>query len=417
MTPDFISKVAKILRTDDEIILDMEKKMNNLTEKKGMLARIAKRNDVLTKQVLKTIKMDYQSSAEKIYAALIEHLKISDERLFNLLQKPQMTMAGLTTLSNIAKELADIPKGFFLKKDKAREILRRHPPPNIMKALGYKNVQELLDNEPFEQLYSALRFVESSDWMNDILVGEYEALKPKDFEERDVKLIVLDKRWLEIAEKFIKKKYHNVSHLKELGVLFIIPLPIDTPGETLRLFSLVLHYFHEIDFYSKLIRKYAEEEKNFAKKLMSLIRGDVMRTAPPDGQEMNWLIVQRYLAKDDPNDPRLFIPHVSPEAIHWQKAESDIARLGHRFSLLNLELWEDLDIVGDYFNSELYGQKLLVSFNLIDTIMSLVKEKELIKYLYHHQESLWTTIFLEYVGPKQGEDMIIENFDRGYITL
>ncbi len=130
---------------------------------------------------------------------------------------------------------------------------------------------------------------------------------------------------------------------------------------------------------------------------------------------MEWRIVQRYLAKEDENDPRLFEPHVNPEAVHWRKAENDVAKLGARFPQLELDFWKDLDWIGDFFPQD--GGEKLVSMNLIDTVMSLVQEKELIKYLYHHQEALWNKIFVSYMGEENLEKLIVENFDRGVISL
>src|SRR3989338_2491491 len=97
----------------------------------------------------------------------------------------------------------------------------------------------------------------------------YNNLKANDFEEREVKIKVLEPQWLDVADKFLEKKYHNVSHLKEFGIIFIIPLKIDTQGETLRLFTLILHYLNEVPFYSKLFRKFSHDV-DFADKLKSL---------------------------------------------------------------------------------------------------------------------------------------------------
>ena len=74
-----------------------------------------------------------------------------------------------------------------------------------------------------------------------------------------------------------------------------------------------------------------------------------------------------------------------------------------------LAFWQDLGWVGDYFRDET-GNDVLVSFDLVDTVMSLVREKELIKYLYHHQEALWNKIFIEYFGQDQ-----LENFSKDYL--
>ena len=81
------------------------------------------------------------------------------------------------------------------------------------------------------------------------------------------------------------------------------------------------------------------------------------------------MIIQRYLAKDDENDHRLFLPHVNPEALHWDRAETALAKIE------GLDFWKDLDLVGDFFRIETGGE-ILVSFNLVDTIMSLVKRRK-----------------------------------------
>ena len=117
-------------------------------------------------------------------------------------------------------------------------------------------------------MVSALRFTQSKEWMHKFFEESYGSLIPEDFEERDVELIVLDPKWLSVVEKFLEKKYHNVSHLKEYGVIFVIPLPIDTSGETMRMFTLILHYLHEVPFYSALFKKFMAD-KDFVPKLQS----------------------------------------------------------------------------------------------------------------------------------------------------
>ena len=81
-----------------------------------------------------------------------------------------------------------------------------------------------------------------------------------------------------------------------------------------------------------------------------------------------------------------------------------------------LQFWHNLDWAGDYFKDEI-GNDVLVSFNLVDTVISLVKEKELIKYLYHHQEALWIKIFKEYFSETQLEKFAKEYLLQGYFEI
>lgn len=412
-----VEKIARILRTDRDVVQGICDKMCALTGKKDVLEKIAEENDKKIKESLEALGLSGRVASFEVYQALINKIRKDDEAIFELFRSPRcIDYEGCKTLLNFASELADVGEGFFLKREKAEEFLRENPPQNIIRNLGYKDSDELLKNEDVMDIFCALRFSESSQWLNDVFFQQYENLEPEDFEERKIELKVLGNKWLELAKKFLEKKYHNISHLKELGIIFMLPIELRVPGETLRSFSLLLHYFHEVDFYSKLFQKYAKIKDAFAKKLISSLRGDVLEGPLPNEGKISWRIVQRYLAKDDEYDHRLFEPHIDPEAVHWTKVENDIARLSQRFEGLSLDFWQDLDFVGDYFKAP-GGSDILVSFNLIDTVMSLVMEKEMIKYLYHHQEAMWNKIFIEYIGQEEMERLIVENLDKGYISL
>ncbi len=164
-----------------------------------------------------------------------------------------------------------------------------------------------------------------------------------------------------------------------------------------------------------------EIKPNFAKNLISLLRGDVVENRltemPAEVRRQRFLVVQRYLAKDDENDWRLFEPRVNPEALHWQRAEADVAKINQIPNFQNgLDFWKDLGWVGDYFKTET-GVEVLVSFNLIDTVMALVKQRELLKYLYHHQEALWNKIFAGYFSLEELEKRSDENILKGWFEV
>ena len=413
MTPQ--EKLAKILRARKETILETEEKMSAITQKTGVIEKIIEENDKKVGQVLASLNC-YNYQAENVFEAIIRRVKEDDWTLFEFFGKPSGTSEEeLKPIFDTVLKLAKIKPLFVLKKHKAKEILVKNPPKNIIKALNYKDINELLKNEDLIEIFCALRFVESKEWMHKTFNRAYKKLTIEDFEKREVDLRVLSRKWLKVAEKFIEKKYHNVSHLKELGVIFVIPLKIDTPGETLRLFSLLLHYLHEVDFYSKLFEKNSKEKK-FGKKIISLLKGEVPKRIRKKKKTINWLIIQRYLAKDNINDPRLFIPHISPEALHWKKAERDITKFGEKIDGRSLKMWYELDWVGGFFKEKEDGESL-VSFDLVDNVMSLVKKNERAKYLYHHQEALWNKVFEEYMGSENLEKLMIENFDKGYISL
>jgi hypothetical protein len=71
--------------------------------------------------------------------------------------------------------------------------------------------------------------------------------------------------------------------------------------------------------------------------------------------------------------------------------------------------------VGDYYTST-NGSEELISFNVIDLIMSLVSNGKMELY-YHQQEALWNKIFVEYLGRDKMNQLIEENIISGFITL
>lgn len=407
--------LAKILRTKTEVLEALIKEMEAITGKKGVLDKIVEENQKRMDRVAARLRIKTKTS-EAIYSALLYVLKKDDRELFDYFNRPTFIRPeSYQKLIETALELVEQKEGFFLKREKAVAMLEATPPRNILSGLGYRDVAELIEKENLYEVFAALRFIESRNWMNKKFLPQYKQLTPGDFETRKIEVIVLSNKWVDLARDFMHKKYHNLSHLKEMGVVFIIPMDETGAGATLRLFSLLLHYLHEVPFYSKLIERYARED-NFTDRVISLLRGDVLEVEQVAVEGPVWLIVQRYLAKESKQDPRLFIPHVNPEALHWEKAEDTIAKLAKSLPQVDLEIWQGLDWVGEYYPSDKEGE-LLVSFDLIDNIMSLVMEKELVKYLYHHQEALWNKIFKEYVGKQAMEEKLIESFDRGVINL
>lgn len=408
-------KIAKILRTDKDIIRVLGEKMSAIVGHDDIFNKIVDDNESRIESSLRALKVS-SCDANKIYSTLIERIREDDARLAKLIHKGVGSEpSGFQTMLNVAKEVSGVGKGKFLKFEKAKELILKNPPEKILQFLGYKDAKELLEKENIYEIFAGLRFVEEGKWLNDVFFKPYENLIPDDFEEREIKAKVLSEKWVVAAGQFLKKKYHNLSHLKELGFVFIIPVETDIPGATLRDFSLSLHYFHEIEFYSKLFEMYFNAP-DFASKFTAALRGDVLDFRPQEDElGKTWMIVQRYLAKDDEYDWRLFYPHINPEAIHWTKAENDMSRLSRRFEM-DFEFWQGLGPVGNFFKDE-SGVEVLVSFNFLDTAMSLFQEKEMVKYLYHHQEAMWNKIFSSFFSEEKMEKMILENFEKGIIEL
>ncbi len=417
MTP--IETIAKVLRADRRLLARTAGRMEEIVGHNDVFDRIGSQNEEAIERRLLALGVSRSAPAREVYDALISKIEADDRKVSVTLNRPVCdSQTGCQSILQTARAALGSPRGFFLKEEKAKELLARQPPKNILRYLGYDSATAMLAQENLFEVFSALRFLEPAEWLNGVFFKQYARLTPDDFEERDVRVIALSDKWVEATRKFVAKKYHNISHLKELGLVFVIPINLGISGELLRMLSLIFHYLHEIPFYSDLFKKAAERPETFYETVTSLLRGDVLEHRLPESEKAQWLVIQRYLAKDDEYDWRLFFPHINPEALHWTRAANDIVKLGTVVPDFekDLSFWRDLDWVGDYFRDEA-GFDVLVSFNFVDTAMSLVKEKELVKYLYHHQEALWNKIFTEYYDVATLEKMAKEHIINGWFEI
>jgi len=416
-----ISKMAKLLRTSKKVVLDLEKKMEKISGKKGVIEKIVEKNDKKIKGKLKELGFDVLKLpiAEQVYQVLIDKTKQSDDALYKHFHQPDFsTTAGCGTLINATKELTGGLTGFYLKEKKAKELLKANPPRQIMTNLGYGNdIDKMLEKEDCFEIFCGLRFAEDNRWLNDVFFRAYYDLKKEDFEKRKIKVIVLPEKWLGIGQKFLGKKLHHMSHLKELGIVFVIPIKKWYPGETLYLFFMTLHYAYEVDWYSRLFKIYSKKP-NFAQKMISALKVEASGRPLPDSEKNSWRILHKYLAKDDPNDPRLAEPHINSEAWHYTKTARDIKKFADRFPDAGLGFWRSLDVSGDYFSENSSGRDVLISFDLFDNGISLLQRMGFeSKYLYHQQEALWNKLFTEYMGEKVMDKLMMDNLDKGFVVL
>lgn len=417
-TPAY-KKIARLLGAREDIILDLEKKMEKVTGKKKVLDKIVEENEQKVKASLRILNLSGKEKAEEVYQAVLQKVRQEDENLYKFFVSPAFnTTQGCQVLVLRAQEIAKTKEAFVLSKSKAEELLRANPPKNIIKLFGCQTIDELLKKEDLFEVFCGLRFAEDKLWLNNVFFKPYENLTAADFEKRPIDIRILQEIWTEFTGKFITKKLHCISHLKEMGIVFVIPFAGYFPGATLQVFSLILHYLHEVDFYTRLFEQYAKETPNkLGIRILNSLRGDIIKPPTPDKRTVIWQIIQRYLAKDDPNDPRIFLPHVNPETIHWDKAEDDMTEMGKTFKALDLEFFGGMDFVGEFFKGE-NGKEYLLSFDLIDNMVSLTNDVPIsAEYLYHRQEALWNKIFIEYMGKEVLEKLIIENLDRGYVDF
>jgi hypothetical protein len=349
------------------------------------------------------------TTGKELYFALMNLVKTQDEHLVKQIGGTDPNdAASLMPLMKKAWEAVDTPKTcWVLKPATAKAMLKKTPPKAIMKHLGYRSIDSMLKREKLGEIYGALRFAEDPKWLNSFN-EQYKKLKPSDFETRDIEIIEMPlARWGDISAKFIHKKRHNITHLKELGVILMLPVSPDAKLKGITIFTLPLlfHYLNEIRLYSAFF-KLKQMQPKFGEIVANTLIADVPEGAVMAGQTIHWRVIQRYFGKlENEYHPEIFEPHVQPEDLHWRRAEDLLYEVDPE-----LGFWRDLDFVG-----EMHAGRP-VTMNLLDIAASYVNNVPYAdRAIYHFRESLWNEVFVRYMGQKNLEQQVLQQLDNSMI--
>ncbi len=371
--------------------------------------------EILGKVQLKTKELDLDATdttAQELYHALENRVAEDNRRITKELLgfEPNHDVIRdlVPAMVKIVKASKTPKKCWVLKRSAAKKLLKKMPPKAMMKHLGYRSIDSMLKNEPFDEMYVALRFSEGADWLmkyNEL----FKTVKPTDFEERSISIVVLDHdKWADLADAFTKKKLHNVTHTKELGVIVVLPMKRERMrGLPLKTMSLLFHYINEIRLYSAFF-KLKSTHPHFGAEVVDTLNADKSTAAVMAGQNIHWRVIQQYLGKHKgKSHPEAFQPHVQPEDLHWRKAEEALYELDPK-----LEFWQDLDYVARPIRKGVDP----VAFNFMDIAFAYSNEEPFEKrYVYHFRESLWNEIFIRYMGESVLEEQILNQLDNDMI--
>lgn len=406
-----MSLLGDLLLAKDPMLTIALKQLEDVTGRHGVDTALI--GDLFTKahERMRRLKLDpADTKGIELYQSLInlveEHNKLLAKSIGG---SDPNSPAQMVPLILGKLETLEVPRGgWFLKETVARRMLKQQPPPRVMQQLGYEEVDELLKSENIFEVYGALRFAESPQWLNDFIT-QYQKLTFKDFEHRQLQIVHADpKKWGDLADDFIAKKLHNATHLKELGVILMLPIKEKhIPGFTLLEFTFLLHYVYEVHLYSTYF-KFISPKKHFAKLLVDTLIADTPNIKIMDGRKhIHWRVIQRYYGKlKNESHPEIFEPHVQPEDLHWRKAEDILYGI-----VPALEFWQDMDYVGLILDGE------AVTFNLMDLVIGFTKRVPYTdRYLYHFRESLWNEIFERYMGEQALREEILDQLDNESIA-
>lgn len=371
--------------------------------------------EILGKVQLKTRELGLDpndTTPKELYYALEKRVKKDNERiteqLLGLSAKETEIRTLVPPMVKIAKDSKIPKKCWALKRSVAKQLLRKMPPAQMMKHLGYRSVDSLLKNEPFDEMYTALRFSEGPAWLN--AYNElFKTVKPSHFEERAINIVQMNHdKWVDLAAHYAEKKRHNVTHTKELGVIVVLPMKqTHMRGLPLKTLPLLFHYINEIRLYSAFF-KLKSTHPHFGEEIVNTLIADPSSAAVMAGSHIHWRVIQRYFGKlKDEHHPEAFEPHVQPEDLHWRKAEEAMYELDD-----SMNFWRDLDFVARPVST----RSLPVALNLMDVAFAYSNEEPFEnRYVYHFRESLWNEIFIRYMGEGTLEQQVLEQLDNDMV--
>lgn len=380
--------------------------LENASGKQGVDSRLV--GDIAREahEAMKELRLDLDATAEEVYQALLGRIEADNRRIARIVGgNDPNDIREIVPHLVAAANAVDFPRSVFvLKHDKAKEFLRQMPPQQLIDHLGYKDVEELFEKENFGELYTALRFSEGPEWLNkyDEL---FKTVTADDYEERDIEIIVMDhEKYVDLAEHFVKKKLHNVTHTKEMGVIVVVPVrKTHWKGLALKTLPLLLHYMNEIKLYSTFFKFKSKTVRNFGEVVVETLIADPDAGAQMAGHHVHWRVIQRYFGKlKDEAHPEAFEPHVQPEDLHWRRAEELLYQIDPK-----MKFWKDRDWIGYNFDGQ------VVTFNIIDVALSYSNDQPFeTRLIYHFRESLWNEIFVRYLGMPTLRKQVLEQLDN-----
>lgn len=393
--------LADLLGIDDPLFSIGVRQLEQASGQSGTDVRLYSEIIKKSHQKIRELGLDPRdSTAEEVYQALQEMIKKHDEFLARRLgaTDPTDVQDILPRIITFVNKL-DTPKSVWvLKPAAAKRMLKLSPPKKVMRQLGYRSVDSMLRREPISELFVALRFVETQEWLQNF-TRKYKHLTPNDFETRDVEFIRLDPfKWGVTAEAYAKRQRHNVTHMKEMGVIALLPLPLTRlPGVTVAVLPLLLHYLNEVRMYSTYF-KLQQVRSDFGMVLVDTLIYDPRNHTKIAGHDVHWRTIQRHLGNHNSSMPDFFEPHVHAEDLFWRKAEEILYRIEPA-----LHFWNEIDYVA------ISTKDGIVSFCLMDAAVNFVNQLPFGKHVIHQfRASLWSELFVRYIGQPALEYQVLQ---------
>lgn len=399
-----------ILDAHEPLFTQSLREMEYITGKKNIDIKLTAEITEKTFDTLRSLGLDAKDTTDaELFYALNKRVRENNINLAKGLgSSDDAPIREIVPKLVAAVDIVKIPRtAWVLKKSVAKDLLREMPPKVMMKHLGYRSLESMFKNENLSEIYTALRFSEGDDWLNEYNVLFTKRVKPQDFENRQIEILIMDHdKWCDLTAHFVQKKKHNITHTKELGVIVVVPMQqTHMRGLSLKTLPLIFHYINEIRLYAAFFKLKSTQPK-FGKTITDTLIADTGTGATIGNFHIHWRVIQRYFGKLGAEPPEVFQPHVQPEDLHWRRAAESMYEISPE-----LKFWQNLEYVARP------GKNTHpVALNLYDVSFAYSNEETFkTRYFYHMREALWNEIFMRYMGERELEKQVLQQLDNDMI--
>lgn len=400
--------LSDLLLANEPFFSQMLQKIEGATGYPGFDIRLSLNINTNARQKISELGLDKKdTNGKELYYSLQTMIKLHDDFLTKALSgKNRLNAVNLQKKICEKVNSLDIPRSCWaIKQSSAKKLLKQTPPKHVMKLLGYRSVDSMIKHEQVAHLYCLMQYAESFQWKQRF-IKSYKNLEPSDFEEKDVNVLLIEGKLLEIILGNFDIK-QNIICLKELGYLFVIPdIQDHKQGIAITLLPLLIYNINEIRQVSSLL-KHRQVKANFGSMIMSIANSDNHYYVSLAGTPIHWRTMYYYFGKSLNGHPEVFEPHVQPEDLSWKKAEEVLYKIEPA-----LKFWE-----GNEYLAIAYDNRP-VSFNLIDNAISYFNNlsygQQVVNYV---QENIWNELLARYLDKDILQKDILDQLDKASSSL
>jgi predicted GH43/DUF377 family glycosyl hydrolase len=257
---------------------------NTLTGKGGkkifteeVFNRLQRRYQEGFEQVIhQSLGLALDAPASAICSAYQEYLQELEKTMESLFPGDLYSQEGVAQVLQRLFQLLPHQKMFSVRDYTFKEMLLRFPPVNVMIPAGYHSTRELLAGMDIRETVSLANLIETRKYADRALLWILDNLRPEGMEDVDIKYMVLDSRFSQIA------RLGNISNLNKITTRIVTtPFNKGMGGEFARIrFCLfIARHITIAENYAHLWRSFARERKNLGSKVRNSLIGRYETTA------------------------------------------------------------------------------------------------------------------------------------------